>query len=192
MLVLWKISFWEIWILRPWWQSYFNGKLFWRTWNQVKILKNLQPRVNSYEVKIPINTAWKVSKYGVSSGPYFPVFALNTEKYGPEKTPYLDTFHAVEITGRYYSFWGLKWMSGNLYQKHWILSTVISYNEAYVTMGKVCDWYSQHKYTPSVPMLNTTTQNNVILSINHFQQHLYVTVTVHEKSLVLSRKWRLQ
>ena len=30
----------------------------------------------------------KVSKYGVSSDPYFPVS-------GQEKTPYLDTFHAV-------------------------------------------------------------------------------------------------
>ena len=28
------------------------------------------------------NTAWKVSKYGVFSGPYFPVFGLNTEIYG--------------------------------------------------------------------------------------------------------------
>ena len=37
----------------------------------------------------------KVSKYGVFSGPYFPVFSPNTGKYGPEKTPYLDTFHAV-------------------------------------------------------------------------------------------------
>ena len=25
------------------------------------------------------NTAWKVPKYGVFSGPYFPVFGLNTE-----------------------------------------------------------------------------------------------------------------
>ena len=52
--------------------------------------------------------AWKVSKYEVFPGPYFPVFGLNTEvysvnlriqyenrKYGPEKTPYLDTFHIV-------------------------------------------------------------------------------------------------
>ena len=44
------------------------------------------------------------------SGPHFPVFGLNTEiyrvntvlqsntgKYGPEKTPYLDTFHAVNV-----------------------------------------------------------------------------------------------
>ena len=51
-------------------------------------------------------TPWKVSKYGVFSSPYFPIFGLyteiygvsfspNTEKYGPEKNPYLDTFHAV-------------------------------------------------------------------------------------------------
>ena len=48
-------------------------------------------------------------KYGVFSGPYFSAFGPNTEryfvplhipnagKYGPEKTPYLDTFHAVYI-----------------------------------------------------------------------------------------------
>ena len=46
-----------------------------------------------------------MSKYGVISGPNFPVFGLNTEiylfspitrKYGPEITPYLDTFHAMK------------------------------------------------------------------------------------------------
>ena len=46
-----------------------------------------------------------MSKYGVFSGPYFPalglnteiyfVFSTNTRKYGPEKTPYLDTFHRM-------------------------------------------------------------------------------------------------
>ena len=30
-------------------------------------------------------------------GPYFPIFRLNAGKYGPEKTPYLDTFHAVVV-----------------------------------------------------------------------------------------------
>ena len=29
------------------------------------------------------------------SGPYFPVFSPNTGKYGPEETPYLDTFRVV-------------------------------------------------------------------------------------------------
>ena len=50
-----------------------------------------------------------MSKYGVFSGPYFSVVGLNTETYGvnlriqseyretPEKTPYLDTFHAVFV-----------------------------------------------------------------------------------------------
>ena len=41
------------------------------------------------------NTAWKESKNGFFSGPYFPVFSPNTGNYGPEKTLYLDTFHAV-------------------------------------------------------------------------------------------------
>ena len=38
-----------------------------------------------------------MSKYEFFSGPYFPAFGLNTGKYGPEKTPYLETFHAVSI-----------------------------------------------------------------------------------------------
>ena len=52
-------------------------------------------------------TAWKVSKYGVFSGPYFPVFWLiygvnlriqsEYKKYGPKKTLYLDTFHVVDL-----------------------------------------------------------------------------------------------
>ena len=55
-----------------------------------------------------IDTMWKVSKYGNFSGPYFPAFGLNTERYfvslhiqskfkkiRTRKTPYLDTIHAV-------------------------------------------------------------------------------------------------
>ena len=38
------------------------------------------------------HTARKMSKYGVFSGPYFPVFNPNTGTYRPENTPYLDTF----------------------------------------------------------------------------------------------------
>ena len=49
--------------------------------------------------------ASKMCQYGVFSCPYFPAFGLSTEIYsvfspnarkcGPEKTPYLDTFHVV-------------------------------------------------------------------------------------------------
>ena len=42
-----------------------------------------------YPFEVSLNfTVWNVSKYGVFSSP-------NAGKYGPEKTPYLDTFHAV-------------------------------------------------------------------------------------------------
>ena len=41
----------------------------------------------------PNNHCVKKSKYGVFSGPY-------TEKYGPEKTLYLDTFHIVHVFKR--------------------------------------------------------------------------------------------
>ena len=53
----------------------------------------LQP-VCAGEVSVA-TTAWKVSKYGVNSGPCFLVFSPNTGKYGPEIALYLDTFHAV-------------------------------------------------------------------------------------------------
>ena len=39
--------------------------------------------------------AWKVSKYGPISGPYFPVFGMNTGIHGLGITSYLDNFHAV-------------------------------------------------------------------------------------------------
>ena len=39
---------------------------------------------------------WSVfSAFGLNTERYF-LFSPNDEKYGPEITPYLDTFHAVE------------------------------------------------------------------------------------------------
>ena len=38
-----------------------------------------------------------VFKEEIFSSPYFPVFSRNAGKYGPEKNPYLDTFHAVAL-----------------------------------------------------------------------------------------------
>ena len=58
----------------------------------------------SVDVIFMASTARKVSKYGVFSGPLFfhicteydfPVFSPTVGKYGPEETPYLDTFHAI-------------------------------------------------------------------------------------------------
>ena len=35
----------------------------------------------STKIDTVVYTAWKVSKYGVFSGPYFPTFGLNTDRY---------------------------------------------------------------------------------------------------------------
>ena len=67
-----------------------------------------------YLLIFSINTTWNVSKYGIFSGPYFPAFGLNTDRYEvslrvqsicgryrPEKTLYLDTFHVVSAMFQY-------------------------------------------------------------------------------------------
>ena len=40
------------------------------------------------------HSAWSIRTWSYS-GPYFPAFELNTGKYGPEITLYLDTFNVV-------------------------------------------------------------------------------------------------
>ena len=85
-------------------------KIFW------KIEIELFPLVRYFTWKLNIvsNILWMIAKSTMNiffqksltiflkkatawffSGPYFPVFGLNTGKYGPEKTPYLDTFYTV-------------------------------------------------------------------------------------------------
>ena len=75
-------------------------------------------------------------KYGVISGPYFPVFGLNTAKYRPEITPYLDTFNVVpnfrdytenELSFlKYVLYCQLKWKLNNMTLTPDILVTGIS------------------------------------------------------------------
>ena len=67
----------------------------------MKKLSSLQTFIRSTvhrNYKSNLNASWKVSKYGVVSGLYFPTFGLKTGKYGPEITQYLDTFYAVQTT----------------------------------------------------------------------------------------------
>ena len=86
------------------------------------------------------STMWKVSKYGIFSGTYFPVFGLNTERYskrrdtpyfpvfssnvgsyGLEKAPYLDTFLAVFHIS---NWWVWKYFSIKTFMKQ---ATIILY-----------------------------------------------------------------
>ena len=48
-------------------------------------------------------------KYGDFSGSYFPVFNPSTGKYGPEKTPFLDTFHAMNSENLSFSYFERKY-----------------------------------------------------------------------------------
>ena len=66
-----------------------------------------QQILKSLTVNLLTLTARKLSKYRVFSGPYFPIFDLNTKIYSvfnrsmgkirTRKTLYLDNFHAVVL-----------------------------------------------------------------------------------------------
>ena len=73
---------------------------FWKFKQDRKLTTQIKNGINNSwtTIKIKQFTVWKVIKYGVFSAPYFPIFSPNTGKYGQEKTPYLDTFHAVIVT----------------------------------------------------------------------------------------------
>ena len=88
---LWNVSH----VTRTYGLSHF---LDFKTFIVTTWTRNLQTSscISSFLPSQVKGTAWKVSKYGVFSGPYFHVFGLNTGKYGPEKTPYLGTFHTMK------------------------------------------------------------------------------------------------
>ena len=61
------------------------------------------------------DSAWNVSKYGVLSGPYFPVFRS-------ENTPYLDPFHTVKLS---FCSFGKSFNGGvpGVYENPWKIKT---------------------------------------------------------------------
>ena len=63
-----------------WWFSLLG--IFDLLRNTSSLLPLVMKKHVQLELKIKTYTAWKVSKYGVISFPYFPVFALNTEIHG--------------------------------------------------------------------------------------------------------------
>ena len=94
-----------------------------------------------------VNTAWKVSKYEVFSGPhsnwitpYLPVFSPNKWKYGAEKTPYLDTFHSEKLSlSGCFVIWNISklwWFSATLPEMNTI-------NGIFQGFRHHCDWFPQ-------------------------------------------------
>ena len=58
-------------------------------------------RVTETTYCVTENTTWKLSKYGVYSGPYFSVFGLNTGRYGPKKL----RIWALFLHGKFHFLW---------------------------------------------------------------------------------------
>ena len=90
-----------------WWCSYITDRKSYFHWpnftcnpfDENMLHVNFNRRMHYFHGGCLLVTTWNMSKYGVFSGPYFSVFGLNTEvylgKYGPEKTPNLDTWRIV-------------------------------------------------------------------------------------------------
>ena len=65
------------------------------TLDEYSLLQTVKQMPKNQCVFVLASLREKCPKYEVISGPYFCVFSPNTAKYGPEITPYLDTFHTV-------------------------------------------------------------------------------------------------
>ena len=94
------------------------------------------------------STTWIVSKYGVFSGPYFPVFGLNTEIYSvkfriksayrkirTEKNTYLHTFHTVKSCGKSQLILDLTEKEYNKHDYIIIICPTLRWNKTYHTKG---------------------------------------------------------
>ena len=94
----------------------FNSSLFPQI-NALDFAQHSQTSFNSFAPNAPFLYPLKTSKNlgsksvkrasdfqnnhyvkSVFCGPNFPVFGLNTVKYAPKKTPYLDTFQTVSLS----------------------------------------------------------------------------------------------
>ena len=101
---------------------------------------------NNY-LKYVCITAWKVAKYGVFSGPYFPAFELNTERY---EVSLLIQSECGKIRTRKYSVFGYFSHSVFCCMKAWIniflvlqiliviIQTKIFPADVYLYLLKIC------------------------------------------------------
>ena len=76
--------------------------------NPIKTLREKCPNTEFFLVRIFPDLDW-IRR----DTEYLSVFSPNPEKYGPEKTPYLDTFHVMRPSDIFLIF------SGNIEKEHW-------------------------------------------------------------------------
>ena len=63
------------------------------SWKKTQIEKKKQTKIPSFFLVC----IFSHSDWILRDAEYISVFSPNTGKYGPEKTSYLDTFHAVQL-----------------------------------------------------------------------------------------------
>ena len=81
--------------------SIIPGKLFQPYWFQTKVLNLWKHYLKSVQIQsyfLSVVPVFGLKTEIQSSARIQSVFSPNTGKYGPEITPYLDTFHAVKVT----------------------------------------------------------------------------------------------
>ena len=117
-----------------------------------------------------IPTAWKLSKYEVFSGPFFPVFGLNTGKYGLEKSSYLDTFHAVSFSQKPREILG---------------SIPFYYLQIFLTKEKSAIKFFEWKliFYKKASFL----YKNVDITISICNKYFYVTKIIHARNFQINR-----
>ena len=118
-------------------------------------------------VKYNSCTAFKASKCGVFSCPYFPVFTPNTGNDGPEKTSYLDTFHA-RMKWLIFSHWNiLIWNQGKAY-------AILTKNKENIISNNHCK-QEQISYNKVLPCnIDDILLNHYVLQLLH-KKLLYIT-----------------
>ena len=128
------------------------------------------------------DTAWKVPKYGLISGPtYFPVFGLNTEIY--DKSPCLDTFHPVWL---FYNSQNCKQI-----KKFWSSSQRLTSSQYYKTSNfLLVHWVSWFKILKE----NITDLYffRSIFAVGFLYYSFVVNVTINETIMLISTRFHLE
>ena len=82
--------------------------MVWRLWEEIRYPISVLPFL--WALWACLSTAWKVSKYGIFSGPYFPAFRQNKERYSVYLvTETLWNVTAIVINNFLFSEHSLSW-----------------------------------------------------------------------------------
>ena len=112
-------------------------------------------------------TVWKVSKHGVFPVPYFPVFRLNTGKYGPEKLRIWTIFTHYSLTLEHINYWN-------------VISERLSALQFQFPLGKMCsegkDFHQKKFSLGTIFVGENSRQKKVTGKIRHFSPDEFLSI----------------